>query len=238
MKNKIAKNILLATIVLGAGALTSQAQIIFSDNLDSKSGGAPGYSYGAVANFSSSYVSGAGVGGSVGMVLQGDITSDPNYAGLANQYQASNITGNDSANLSDYTLSFDMEVNDVIVNDGGAVQIFFQSFSTTTVGGTATGSGFIYETPTIADQFAHYTINLETLTLDNGYTSLPLMDTSGSFQIGWSVATGTPGVTQPLSGIQLVIDNPTLTVVPEPTSMAFCALGGLAALTVFRQRRS
>lgn len=235
-KNETPKKVLLAIVLFTGAAFTSRAQVtIFTDNFDSLSGGAPGYSYGAVTNFLSSYVAGVGASGSVGMVLQGDITSTPNYAGLASQYQAANVTGNSSANLSDYTLSFDMEANSAIVNDNGAVQVFFQSFSTPTITGGATGSGYVNETPSAANQFTHYTINLGSLILDNGYTSLPLMNTSGSFQIGWSVAT--PGFTQPLPGVQLVIDNPTLTMVPEPASVTFCALGGVVAAFAFVRRR-
>ncbi|HMD55385.1 MAG TPA: PEP-CTERM sorting domain-containing protein, partial [Phycisphaerae bacterium] len=36
----------------------------------------------------------------------------------------------------------------------------------------------------------------------------------------------------------LDIDNLTLTMVPEPSSLALCALGGLGAFVVLRQRKA
>jgi hypothetical protein len=101
-------------LLLVASFLTvsAMAQVtIFTDNLDSLSGNSPGYSFGDAVNFSHTYVAGVGVGGSVGARILSDFSGTNGFGGVAYQYQNGNVTGNTSANLGDYTLSFDAAVN-------------------------------------------------------------------------------------------------------------------------------
>ena len=240
MKNKTTKRVLLATMLLGGAVLTSQAQVtIFSDNLNSQPlGTAPGYAYADATNYSYSFVAGVGVGGSEAAVVQTDFTSGPNgYGGAAFQYQDTTVTGNTSANLSDYTLSFDAEVN---AADGG-FQLVVETFSGAVISsGTLSGHGII--SPNIqlgtANVFQHFSYNLSQLVVDPyGATSNLPVPTDQSWQIAFAIQSGTGPWNEPTTGAQLIIDNVQLTMVPEPASVTLCALGGLAGAFVFLRRR-
>ena len=101
-------------LLLVASFLTvsAMAQVtIFTDNLDSLSGNSPGYNFGDAVNFSHTYIAGVGVEGSVGARILSDFGGTNGFGGVAYQYQIGNVTGNTSANLGDYTLSFDAAVN-------------------------------------------------------------------------------------------------------------------------------
>jgi hypothetical protein len=238
MKNKTPKNVLLAAVLLCGTVFTSRAQItIFSDNLNSQPlGPAPGYFYGAAANVSHSYVAGVGVGGSEAGVLQTDFTATPNYGGAAFQYQNTVASGNTSANLSDYTLSFDAEVNAA----NGGFQLDVQSFAGPGITGIS-GEGII--SPNIqlgtANVFQHLSYNLGQLLLSpGGNPNLPV-GTAPDWQIAFIIGpqpSGPWGL--PSTGDQLIIDNIQLTMVPEPASLTVCAMGGLAAFAFLRRRKS
>lgn len=241
MKTITAKNLLFATMFLGGVVFTSQAQVtIFSDNLDSQPvGPAAGYAYGDAANYSWSYVAGAGVGGSEAAVVQTDFTSGPNgYGGAAFQYQNATVTGNTSANLGDYTLSFDAEVNAA----NGGFQLVVETFSGGVIGsGTLSGHGII--SPNIqlgtANVFQHLSYNLSQFAVDPyGATSNLPVPTDQAWQIAFAIQTGTGPWNEPTTGAQLVIDNIQLTMVPEPASLTLSALGGLAAAFAFLRRRN
>lgn len=239
MKHKTTKNVLLAAVLLCGTAFAAQAQVtIFSDNLNSQTlGTAPGYAYADATNYSYSFVAGVGVGGSEAAVLQTDFTDGPNgYGGAAFQYQDTAVTGNTSANLSDYTLSFDAEVN---AADGG-FQLVVETFSGGVITGTPTGHGII--SPNIqlgtANVFQHLSYNLGSLVVDPyGSTSNLPVPTDQAWQIAFAIQSGTGPWTEPTTGAQLIIDNIQLTMVPEPASVAMCALGGLAVAFAFIRRR-
>jgi hypothetical protein len=227
MKRTPKQNLLAIAVVLAGTATVSQAQItIISDNLDSHSGATAGYSFGDATNFSHTYVSGVGVGGSVGAQVLSDF-SPPGvgYGGVAFQYQNGNVSGNTSPNLSDYTLSFDALVNKA----NGGFELVVQAWSGQYFSGTlsqgSTASDIRLATPNV---FQHYDINLGTL-------SSGLVPTGATLQIAWQMDEFTYG--GPGTGNELVIDNVQLTMaVPEPSSMALGALG-LAAFAL-RLRRN
>ncbi len=236
MKNITARNVLFATMFLSGAVFTSQAQVtIFSDNLNSQPlGPAAGYAYGDAANDSWSYVAGVGVGGSEAAVVQTDFTSGPNgYGGAAFQYQSTTTTGNTSANLGDYTLSFDAEVNAA----NGGFQLIAETFSGGVISsGTLSGHGII--SPNIqlgtANVFQHFSYNLSQFAVDPfGATSHLPVPTDQAWQIAFAIQTGTGPWNEPTTGAQLIIDNIQLTMVPEPAPVTLCALGGLAVAFAF-----
>jgi hypothetical protein len=232
MKKTTARKLLeaMAAVALLAGlTATAQAQVnIISDNLDSHSGATGGYTFGDVTNASHTYVSGVGVGGSVGALIMSDFTAPGvGYGGVAYQYQLSNAGGlNTSPNLSDYTLSFDALVNKA----NGGFGITVQSWANTGFGGTfsQSSSASDYGIAT-ANVFQHFSINLGTL-------GAGLITTGQTLQLAWQMDEfmyGGPG-----TGDQLVIDNVQLQMVPEPSSLALGALGALSGFAFLRRRKA
>jgi hypothetical protein len=238
MKYMIVKNnLLLAAVLLAGAATTARAQItLLNDNLDSYSGAAPSFSFGDAANPSANYVSGAGVGGSVGLVGTIDINNGPNYyAGFAVLEQA-NLTGNTSTSLSDYTLSFDAQVNLA----GGGFTLIVQNFAGADFAGQ-TGTGVINLYPTAPNAFSHFTVNLGDL-VTNPYDAFTVLGnpSGASIQIGWELQSGVGTMAAPSTGNVLVVDNVQLTMVPvpEPSSLALCALGGLGFIRCLVRRNA
>ncbi len=216
--------VLLATTSLCA--LPALAQVtIFSNNFDSLSGPTPGYAFGDAVNFSHNYTAGVGVGGSVGAQVLSDFSSGPNgYGGVAFQYQNGNVTGNSSANLSDYTLSFDALVNKA----NGGFTLIVQNWTGTFFSGTFSQSQYPTEiTLPTANVFQHYSINL-------GSLSAGAVPTGQTWQIAWQMDEFTFG--GPGTGDGMVIDNVQVTMVPEPSSIGFAILG-VASLAVLRRRK-
>ncbi len=216
--------VLLATTSLCA--LPALAQVtIFSDNFDSLSGPTPGYSFGDAVNSSHNYTAGVGVGGSVGAQVLSDFSSGPNgYGGVAFQYQNGNVTGNTSANLSDYTLSFDALVNKA----NGGFALIVQNWTGTFFSGTFSQSQYPTEiTLPTANVFQHYSINL-------GSFSAGAVPTGQTWQIAWQMDEFTFG--GPGTGDGMVIDNVQVTMVPEPSSIGLAILG-IASLAVLRRRK-
>lgn len=208
-------------------AVPALAQVtIFANNFDSLSGPTPGYSFGDAVNFSHNYTAGVGVGGSVGAQVLSDFASGPNgYGGVAFQYQNGNVTGNSSANLSDYTLSFDAAVNKA----NGGFALVLQNWTGTFFSGTFSQSQYPTEiTQATPNVFQHYSINLGTL-------NPGAVPTGATWQIAWQMDEYTFGGAG--TGDQMVIDNVQVTMVPEPSSLALGLLGA-GCLAVLRRRKS
>lgn len=231
MRRIHSKGPLWAAALLFAVAGNLQAQtIIINDNLDSYANGTAtaGYTFGDVANSSHTYVSGAGVGGSTAAVIQSDFTAPGvGYGGVAYQYQDGNTGGiNTSANLGDYTLSFDAKVN-----KSGGFGLIVQSWSGTYFSGATSSSSspsdYAISTP---GQFEHFSVNLGTLNPGVNMTGQTL-------QLAWQMDEymyGGPGTDD-----QLVIDNVELTMaVPEPSTCALATLGGIAGILTLRRRKA
>ena len=219
----------LAALLVVAGAGKLQAQIfIINDDLNSYANGSvtAGYTFGDVANSSHTYVAGAGVGGSTAAVVQSDfVPPGVGYGGVAYQYQVGNTGGiNTSANLSDYTLSFDAEVNKA----GGGFGLTVQTWASSGFTGAFTQSGSTSDYGiSTAGSFQHFSVNLGTLSAGVNMTGQTL-------QLAWQMDEfmyGGPG-----TGNQLVIDNVQLTMVPEPSTAGLTALVGLCGFAVLRRR--
>ncbi|HSU53607.1 MAG TPA: hypothetical protein VLT36_06080, partial [Candidatus Dormibacteraeota bacterium] len=160
------KNLLLA--VLATAAATAQAQVtIISENFDTSL--SPGanfskYVFGdtAAASSSDAIAAGVGIGGTGGWKIVNDAPSGSSgFSGIGAQYQNGGITGNTSANLSDYTLSFDAKAN------AGSLNIQIQTWTGAGFGGTMTGTLNTAPTPpgfgndqVLTPNFSHYSLNL------------------------------------------------------------------------------
>jgi hypothetical protein len=193
--------------------LSAMAQVtIFSNNFDSLSGNTPGYSFGDAINFSHTYVAGVGVSGSVGARVLSDFAGTNGFGGVAFQYQNGNVTGNSSANLGDYTLSFDAAVNKA----NGGFALILQNWAGTFFTGSFSQSQYPSEiTLATPNVFQHFSINLATL-------NPGAVPTGQTWQIAWQMdefAYGGPG-----TGYQLIIDNVVVTMVPEPSTVALALL--------------
>lgn len=203
--------------------------VVFSNNLDSASGTVAGYTFGDFANASRAYVDGVGVGGSRAIVGTVDFPGGSSgFGGMALQFQNGAVTGNNSANLSDYTVSFDAKVN---VANGG-FSFIVQTWSLPGFQGTGptqltSGSDFLIATPNV---FQHFNINLASLT-GSGFNPL-----GQTWQIAWQMNQGDWGAV-PTTGNTLTIDNIQLAAVPEPSTISLALLGAVSGLMVLRRTK-
>src|ERR1039457_5554169 len=105
----------IALALLSALAFRAQADIVIFSGFDHSVGnpasGSPlGWAVGDASNVTMAYVDGAGAGGSQAVVITTDFTGGG--FGIAEyEYRNMSVSGNTSANVSDYTLSFDAAVN-------------------------------------------------------------------------------------------------------------------------------
>jgi len=216
------KNVLL--LAASFCTLSVIGQTIFSDNLDSLSGPTPGYSFGDAINFSHTYAPGVGVGGSVGAQVASDFGGTNGFGGVAYQYQNGNVTGNTSANLGNYVLSFDAAVNKA----NGGFALILQNWTGTFFSGTFSQSQYPSEiTLATPNVFQHFSINLSSF-------NPGAVPTGQTWQIAWQMdefAYGGPG-----TGNLLFIDNVMVTMVPEPCTFALAVLGA-GSFAMLRRRK-
>jgi hypothetical protein len=210
-----------AVVLLGGLMTSAQAQVvIFSENFDPLSAGGvvqDGYHFGDTTAHSSGVVAGTGVGGTAGWETVNTAASGANgYSGVGAQYQDGTATGNTSLNKSDYVLAFDARAT------GGSLNIQFQTWDGQHFGGNFNGTLATASDLALTPGFSHYAINLGTLT--GSLTGLGL--SGGTIQVGMQFDAGGP---TPYS-YTMDIDNFSLTMVPEPSVLALCAVGGLAML--------
>ena len=214
--------------------IAAQAQVtIFSENFNA--GLSPGanfskYVFGDTdsATSTDAIAAGVGVGGTPAWQIINNAPSGANgFSGIGAQYQNGGITGNTSANLSDYVLSFDAKAN------AGSLNIQIQTWTGPGFGGTMTGTLSTAPTPpgfgndqALTPGFTHYSLNLgNTSVFPGGSVNM----TGGTIQVAMQFDGG--GNT-PYQNT-LIVDNFTLTMVPEPS---VCVLLGLA-VGVFSLRR-
>ena len=228
----------LIVAILGALTAATQAQtVIFTENFDSgfgPGGGVGGYAFGDSVSQTRGIVSGAGVGGTAGLVQTNNTAANGNgFAGAAAQLQESTVSGNTSANLSDYVLSFDISAT------AGSLQLQIQTWSGNGFGGVMSGTLNTAPNPpgfgndlALTSSFVHYSLNLGNLTVfpDRG-TFSPL---GGTWQIAFQHNGGGNGIP---SQLVLNIDNVVLTMVPEPSTFALAGLGGAAMMFIRRRRK-
>lgn len=231
----------LMALAVFAGAVAQAQVVIFTENFNNGSLTTPGatlgsYSFGDTTGVSSGIVPGVGVGGSGGWqtvnTVQVTTNSVQGYSGVGAAYQDRQATGNTSANLSDYTLSFDAMAT------SGSLDIKVQSWSGADFGGTMTGN--LDTTATVPPEdnlplsstYQSYSLNLGDTSIFHSNSGLVMTDPT--LQIIFQLNnTGTP----PYSSI-MGIDNIKLVMVPEPGSFAFCGLDLAAGIWLIRRRRT
>jgi hypothetical protein len=211
--------------------LTSQAQtVVWSQNFDSLTLGA----YGTTTDFVNDPTTPAlpagnivapGNGGGQAMALTFNALSGTtvNLQLATPTYAAS---GNTSANLSDYTLSFDLAVEGVNLAMGyGGLEISVQN------GGGIFGSHALLDfltpaaAPAAGSGYQHFSYNLGTFTGS-------LNPSSANLAFGLGVIGYGNGMTA--SPETLLVDNIQITMVPEPSACAMLA-GGMGLLAVWRR---
>jgi hypothetical protein len=238
MKNKITKNVLLAAMLLGSAVFTSQAQVaIFYENFDPLSAAGNvstnGDFFGDTTSFSGAVVSGIGVGGTgaIQLVLNAASGSD-GYSGANVEYGNGSLGGNTSSSLSDYTLSFYAQAN------AGTLALILQSWQSNGYG-TYQGQLNTYPVPpgygndlTLNPTYTLYSLNLGNTSIFQSEEGF--QPNGGTILITFQLDGGGP---TPYTDT-LDISDLSLTMVPEPSSLALCALGGLGAFAVLRQRKA
>jgi PEP-CTERM motif len=184
----------------------------------------------------------AGVGGSGAMeiVSFGQSGGSAGYSYYGGQYQDVNLTGNTSANLSDYTLSFDAMAYTLSLNGSaspGSLNLQIQSFTGPGLSGTVGTLNTAPANPgygndqTLTGSYTHYSLNLGNTSIFQDNTGF--VPTSSVMQIAFQLNYG--GAT-PYAAV-LDVDNLQLTMVPEPASLALCGMGLLGGLLALRRRK-
>lgn len=212
-------------------SLTSQAQlVVWSQNFDSLTPG----TYGATTDYQNDPSNPAnpanniltpgdgGSGNAMALTFNTVSGTTVNIQAATPTYAAN---GNTSANLADYTLSFDMAIQGVDISTGyGGLQISVQN------GGGIFGPSAVspFVTPaagTAGAGYQLYSFNLGTFTGSLNPTSANL-----AFGIG-VVAYGNNMTASPET---LLVDNIQITMVPEPGGFAIIT-GGLGLLAGWRR---
>ncbi len=234
MKKTIVTPLVIA-VVASFACVSAMAQVtVFSQNFESglsSSESISGYNFGDSLSYTKGIVAGIGTGGSFGVELVNNTGGTLGYAGAAIQLQERALTLNTSANLSDYTLSFDARAT------AGSLNIQIQSWPLANFGGAMTGTlntapaspGYGND-QSLSSTYTHYSLNLGNATVfANPGTFLP---TGATWQIAFQLNGGSNGNPPQLT---MDIDNISLVMVPEPATFALAGLG-IAALLVFRRR--
>ena len=233
------KKILVPVAVTLLAGLTAQASVfIINENFDpALSAGAALNAYGPGGNGTSGttgIVAGDGVGGTSAWesTMISTATANAGYAYYGPQYQNGGVTGNTSANLSDYTLSFD-----AAASSGVSLNIQIQSWTGAGFGGTQTGTlntapaspGYGNDVA-LTTTYQHYSFNLGNTTVFQGNTGF--LPNGGTIQMAFQLDYGAP----PPWTVIMDVDNLQLTMVPEPTILALSGMGiSLTGLLIRRR---
>ena len=217
--------------------LAAQAQVVIFDETfeGSLSAGANFSHYGPGGDgtaFQDSIVAGVGVGGTGGWLIQTTAAAggSAGYSYFGAQYQNGGVTGNTSANLADYTLSFDAW------STGGSLNVQVQTWTGAGFGGSMTGTlntapaspGYGNDLP-LYGQYTHYSLNLADASIWHGGTIIP---SGGTYQVAMQFNNGGPTpYTQ-----TLYVDNFELTMVPEPSLFALAGLGIMGLINLRRRQ--
>jgi hypothetical protein len=240
MKKTVISSLGIVSAAIFASLSASAQVTIFSQNFDSGLSGTEslgGYHGGDITSSSSSIVAGVGTGGSAGLEeVNGTAGNTGNgYGYAAVQLQEHSVTGNTSANLTDYTLSFDARAT------AGSLNLQIQTWSLPDYGGiqggtvnTAPASPGYGNDLTLNSGYTHYTLNLGNSTIFPASTGFNAL--GGTWQIAFQLNGGGNG--NP-ANLTLDVDNVMLTMaspVPEPSSIALCVLVALGGLVFFRRK--
>jgi PEP-CTERM motif len=241
---KITKNVLLAAMLSGSAVFTSQAQVtIFYENFNQSAPFADGStlgfnndSFGDTTSESYGQVSNIGynAGDGAAQLVLNAASGSNGYSGASVVWESSGaslLNGNTSANLSDYTLSFYAKAN------AGSLALFLQSWS----GEYATYQGQMNTYPepagygndlTLNSGYTYYSLNLGNASIFQSNSGF--QPNGGAIQITFQLDGG--GATPYTDTLD--ISDLSLTMVPEPSSLALCALGGLGAFGFIRRRKA
>jgi beta-xylosidase len=201
----IPSNRLLFAAICSFCIATRAQTVVLSDNFDAHSLGAFGsvYNFGSGGNVTSTIVAPGAGGAGRALQLSGNITNGVSENAGVNSpvYVPSN---NADANLSDYTLSFDLAITHG-ANTGFSVVL--------NIFGTGAASGSSYTVPigqnTVGGGFQHFSVNLGTL--PTGYQVPALDPTSSQYSFQLLFLGYNAGVTATPETIEL--DNLQITVV-------------------------
>jgi hypothetical protein len=243
---KLSRNYLTIAVaaLLGGFAVAAQAQTVWSDNFDN------GYFYppnqnelvvsssdlSHLANYSLTAAVGTGEGevASQGLTWRADFLGS--YTGWMQAqlgYSGGNPSGNTSLNLSDYTLSFDMDITSGVGLNH--MQLNIQGWPGEWYGGspmTQTGAQNIDTSAvTVGGGWQNITVNLGTL-FGNATGFNP---TDLTYQMQWQVNGWELAGGGPVTGEQITIDNVAITMVPEPSTLALIGLGAAGMLWLRRK---
>lgn len=231
----------LLAVSMMAG-LTAQASIFINENFDpSLSAGAGFAAYGPGGDGTSAnngIVSGVGTGGTSAWQINMTAAAggSAGYAYYGAQYQNGGVTGNTSANLSDYTISFDAES---VGSSIGSLNLQIQSWTGAGFGGTQTGTlntaplspGYGNDL-TLYSTYTHYSLNLGNSSIFQGNSGF--LPNGGTWQIAFQLngpGAGANGWTETLN-----VDNLQVSVVPEPTILGLSGLGIALSGMLIRRR--
>ena len=233
------KKILVPVAVTLLAGLTAQASVfIINENFDpGLSAGANLSAYGPGGNGTSGttgVVAGDGTGGTSAWesAMISTATANAGYAYYGPQYQNGGVTGNTSANLSDYTVSFD-----AAASSGVSLNLQIQSWTGAGFGGSMTGTlntapanpGYGNDI-SLGTTYQHYSFNLGNTTVFQGNTGF--LPNGGTIQMAFQMDYG---ATPPWTVI-MDVDNLQLTMVPEPTILALSGMGiSLTGLLIRRR---
>jgi len=139
------------------------------------------------------------------------------------------------ANLSDYTLSFEMAIQGVDITTGyGGLQISVQGNNGGIFGAAAVSPFIVPVAGTANSGYQLYSYNLGAPWTANGGGLI--MPSAASLAFGIGVVAYGNGMTA--SPETLLVDNVQISMIPEPSSIVLCSLGLAMGIALIRRRQA